>query len=68
MSADQTDRVAVDRQAAADMYSVGFDTIKKAVDTGALPAKRNGNRYLILTADLAVWFDSLPPAVEPLDD
>lgn len=65
---DLTDRVAVDRQAAADMYSVGFDTIKKAVDAGVLPAKRNGNRYLILTADLAAWFKSLPDHVDPLDD
>lgn len=55
-------RIAYDRQEAADLYGVGFDTIKKAVDAGALRAKKNGNRYLILAADLAAWFEALPDA------
>lgn len=60
-------RVAYDRQEAADLYGVSFDTIKTAVNTGALKAKKNGNRYLILADSLAAWFEALPDAVLPLD-
>lgn len=57
-----TERKAVDRHQAAVMYGVSFDTIKRAVNTGALKAKRIGRRVGIDVADLASWWESLPDA------
>ena len=60
MSTEQ--REALSRQEAAELYGVSFDTIKRAVNSGHLRAKRVGRRYRIGRADLRAWFESLPDA------
>ena len=65
MAIDPSERRAVDRQTAADMYGVSFDVIKKAIAKGELKAKKNGNRYLIGLDALAAWFNGLTDAVLP---
>lgn len=55
-------KLAVTRQEAADLVSVSFDTIKKAVNAGHLPAKKIGRRYLVKVTDLHRWFDALADA------
>lgn len=56
------ERRAVTRQEAADMYGVSFDTIKRAINKGALPAKKVGPQYRVDVKDLAAWFAALPDA------
>lgn len=37
-------------------------TIRRHIESGALPARRAGGRVLIRDTDLAGWFESLEPA------
>lgn len=56
------DRKALTRAEAAEVYGVSLSTIKRAVASGALCAKKNGRRFLISVADLDEWFAGLPDA------
>lgn len=59
------------REEAARRAGVSFDTIRRAINSGALKAKRSGwdehkkvptGKYLISEADLRAWFAGLPDA------
>lgn len=54
------------RDEAAEHVRVSPDTIKRAIASGALRAKltspNGGGKYLIKSADLDAWFDSLDDA------
>jgi excisionase family DNA binding protein len=59
-------RLSYTRDEAAEAMGVSKDTITRAVNAGALRAKRTGDRgggkYLISSASLLAWFDSLQDA------
>lgn len=47
---------------AADYLEVSESTLKRAVYSGALSAKKVGGYYRFRTADCDAWFDALPEA------
>ena len=59
-------RVSYTRDEAAKAVGVSVDTIRRAINTGALRAKRTGTggggKYLISVDALNAWFDSLEDA------
>lgn len=66
-------QLAYDKREAAEACSVSEDTIKKAIASGALKAKRSGRKddkpnghgvgkYLITRAALESWLDGLADA------
>ena len=65
MSAD-TPKLGLTRLEAAKAYSVSEDTIKRAINSGRLRAKRTGKegggKYLISVQALHDWFESLEDA------
>ena len=54
------------REEAARMAGVSLDTIRRAINSGKLRAKRTGKdgggKYLVSRAALEAWFDSLEDA------
>lgn len=59
---------AVSINTAAELYDVSRDTIRKAVASRDLPAKKVGAHIRIGTADLREWFDRLPDASPAAED
>lgn len=61
-----TARLFLSREEAAQAAGVSFDTIKRAINSGALRAKRTGDngggRYLVSTDALQEWFEGLKDA------
>jgi excisionase family DNA binding protein len=55
-------RAAVSRDEAAAMYGVSLNTIRRAIASGALRAKKVGPKYRIDVAELRAWFEALPDA------
>ena len=53
------ERESVSINTAADMYDLGRDAIRDAVNKGHLPAKRVGRAIRIRVIDLREWFDGL---------
>ncbi|MBK7822858.1 MAG: helix-turn-helix domain-containing protein [Tessaracoccus sp.] len=39
---------------------ISADQLRDACKRGDLPSRKNGTRYVIRTADLEAWIDSLP--------
>lgn len=54
-------QISVDITDAAASLGLSPDTIRKAIRSGALPAKKKG-KHLIRVADLEAWFDGLEDA------
>lgn len=54
------------REQAAEACNVSLDTIRRAINSGALRAKRTGKegggKYLIRTEALHEWYDTLEDA------
>jgi hypothetical protein len=63
-----SERHAVSVKAAADLYEVSQDTIYKAINTRALPAKKVGRALRVNVMDLRTWFDSLDDASPAAED
>lgn len=63
-------KLAFNTEEAAEATGLSADTIKRAIRSGALRAKRSGRteggdpagRYLVTEADLRSWLDSLEDA------
>lgn len=58
-------RLAYTRKEAAEACGVSEDTIRRAINSGALRAKRTGRtggKYLITAKDLESWLDGLEAA------
>lgn len=53
-------RRAVQIATAAELFDVSRDTIRGAIRSGDLPAKKVGSRWLIRVNDLDLWFNQLP--------
>ncbi len=50
---------------AAEAASVGRTKIYEALNTGALKARKQGRRTIILAGDLSGWLESLPDYHRP---
>ena len=57
-----TDVLVVTVDQAAERLTLSQRTIRRAIKTGKLPAKKAGSRVLILLRDLIAWFQNLPSA------
>lgn len=61
-----TPRLFLTRPEAAEACGVALDTIRRAIKSGALKAKRTGKngggKDLIRVSDLEAWFDGLEDA------
>lgn len=59
---------AVSIKNAAELYDVSQDTIRKAIASRDLPAKKVGSHIRVGTADLRDWFANLPDASPAAED
>jgi excisionase family DNA binding protein len=57
-------RKAFSPDEAASVYGVGRNLIYEQIAAGNLKARKAGARTLIAAADLAAWFEALPPAAK----
>lgn len=60
--------IAVSIHAAAQLTSLSESKVSEAINVGALPVRRYGNRTLIRIVDLSAWIDAMPvgrPAAPP---
>lgn len=61
-----TTRLAYTRQEAAEVMGVKLDTIRRAINSGKLRAKKTGSggggNYLISEDQLRAWFETLEDA------
>jgi len=55
--------IAVKAAQAAEMVGISVDSLKTAIRSGELPAKRNPKgHYFVLVTDLTDWFRGWPDA------
>lgn len=59
-----TQPIAVGVKAAAHMLDISPDTIRDAIYSEALTARKIGTRWSIKTADLEAWHDAHPTRQE----
>ncbi|MDH6283139.1 hypothetical protein [Prescottella agglutinans] len=57
--------IAYDIQGAADMLSLSYTEIKRAMDEGSLQAKTRGTKPLILRKDAEDFANNLPAWIPP---
>lgn len=55
-------QIAYSLEEAAETTSLSVAYLRRAVRSGALRAKKVGQKYRIADHDLRAWFDSLPDA------
>jgi excisionase family DNA binding protein len=58
---DGRDRLALSVHDVARLTGLGRTTIYAAINVGDLVARKSGRRTIILTADLEVFLNKLPP-------
>jgi excisionase family DNA binding protein len=54
------EQVAYSRREVAELTSLSFETVRRAINRGDLPAKKVGRRVLVLAKDLDAWLDAQP--------
>ena len=54
------DRLSLSPEQASALTGIGLTSIRQAVATGALPARKHGTRTIILPDDLKSWLKTLP--------
>jgi excisionase family DNA binding protein len=54
--------LAVSINTAAAMVELSADTIRKAITSGQLPARKSGRAIRVEVSDLTEWFRGLEPA------
>lgn len=57
--------IAYDVQAAADMLSLSYTEVKRAMEEGSLVAKTRGTKPLLPRAELERWLENLPAWIPP---
>jgi len=53
---------------ASALTGIGLTSIREAISTGDLKAKKHGRRTIILPDDLRVWLKTLPDACKPFEE
>jgi excisionase family DNA binding protein len=54
------DRLSLSPEEASALTGIGLTSIRQAVASGDLPARRHGRRIIILRDDLQAWLKALP--------
>lgn len=57
-----TEKRALTRRDVSELYSVSEDTVRRAINTGKLRAKKVGKRYVVSAEAAAEWFEGLDDA------
>jgi len=50
------------------LTGIGLTSIREAISSGDLKAKKHGRRTIILPDDLRVWLKMLPDAGKPIEE
>ena len=63
-----SERLAVSPEEASALTGIGLTSIRGAISSGDLKAKKHGRRtIIILPDDLRVWLKALPDAGKPIE-
>jgi hypothetical protein len=63
-----SERLAVSPEEASALTGIGLTSIREAIRSSALKAKKHGRRTIILPDDLRVWLNTLPDAHKQIEE
>jgi excisionase family DNA binding protein len=63
-----SERLSVSPEEASALTGIGLTSIREAVSTGLLKAKKHGRRTIILPDDLKTWLRTLPDARRAIEE
>src|SRR4051812_16833594 len=61
------ERLSVSPEEASALTGIGLTSIREAISSGDLKAKKHGRRTIILPDDLRVWLKTLPDARKSIE-
>ena len=61
-----SERLSVAPEEASALTGIGLTSIREAISSGDLKAKKHGRRTIILPDDLRIWLKMLPDAGKPI--
>ena len=61
-----SERLSVSPEEASALTGIGLTSIREAISSGDLKAKKHGRRTIILPDDLRAWLNMLPDAGKPI--
>jgi hypothetical protein len=61
-----SERLSVSPEEASALTGIGLTSLREAISSGDLKAKKHGRRTIILPDDLRVWLKTLPDARKPM--
>jgi hypothetical protein len=62
------ERLSVSPEESSALTGIGLTSIREAISSGDLKAKKHGRRTIILPDDLRVWLKTLPDARKPIEE
>src|SRR5260370_41644813 len=62
-----SERLSVSPEEASALTGIGLTSIREAISSGDLKAKKHGRRTIILPDDLRVWLKTLPDAGKTIE-
>ena len=62
-----SERLSVSPEEASALTGIGLTSIRGAISSGDLKAKKHGRRTIILPDDLSVWLKTLPDSAKPME-
>jgi len=62
-----SERLSVSPEEASALTGIGLTSIREAISSGDLKAKKHGRRTIILPDDLRAWLKTLPDAGKPIE-
>ena len=63
-----SERLSVSAEEASALTGIGLTSIREAIRSGDLRAKKHGRRTIILPDDLRVWLNMLPDAGKQIEE
>ena len=63
-----SERLSVSPEEASALTGIGLTSIREAISSGLLKAKKHGRRTIILPDDLKVWLKTLPDARKAIEE
>ena len=62
------ERLSLSPEEASALTGIGLTSIREAISSGALKAKKHGRRTVILPDDLKMWLKGLPDAGRQIEE
>jgi len=62
-----SERISVSPDEASALTGIGLTSIREAISSGGLKAKKHGRRTIILPDDLRLWLKTLPDARKSIE-